>query len=250
MGLWGIYWTSVGDLTQCVCVCSYLCVCFLDCRVGSHIMVLFHLCYSHSKAIRFYTKPWSWELWGWECCNWQAAILRSTSLHSWSPLQYWALLQLLLHLHTHTLTVTLSDLCSPHMGTSVFGRVHGTDISELPQTSAGLIGSTLFVPAPLWMLLMPLAHCLGVAFVPSGTNRRLLWLFQHQWHSWLVPFSMLDLASLERMWLEGHTEAMKWGVRGWDGGEQQLCFLRGHFAVELDKKTKPSHKNTLNKPYP
>lgn len=35
------------------------------------------------------------------------------------------------------------------MGTSVFGRVHVTDISELPQTSAGLIGYTLFVSAPL-----------------------------------------------------------------------------------------------------
>lgn len=124
--------------------------------------------------------------------------------------------------------------------------MHGTDISEITQTSASLIGSTLFVPAALWMLLMPLAHRLGVAFVPSGTNRRLLWLLQHQWHSWLVPFSMLDLASLERMWPGGHTEAMKWGVRGGDGGEQQLGFFRGHFAVKLDKKSKPSNKNTLS----
>lgn len=146
--------------------------------------------------------------------------------------------------HTHFDSVTLSVLSSPHTGASVSGCTHGTDISELPQISACLLGSTLFVPAVLWMLLMPSTHRLGVVFVPSGANWRQLWPLQHQWHSWLVPFSMLDLASLERMWLGKHTEEMKWGVRGEDE-ETTARLLQGHFAVELDKKHKPSHKNNL-----
>ena len=180
MGLWGIYWTSVGDLTHRVyerrCVCTYECVCFLDYHVGSYIMVLFHLCYcvySHSKAIRFYTKSWSWELWGWERCNWQAGILQSTSLYSWSvPISTAATAALS---HTHFDSVTLSVLSSPHMGTSVSRCMHGTDISELPERSAYPLGSTLFVLAVLWVSLMPPTHCLGVVFVPSGANMRQLW---------------------------------------------------------------------------
>lgn len=69
MALWGIYWTSPGDLTHCVCACACTCtykhVCLPDCGVGCDIIVLLHSCYcvhSHSKAIRFYTKPQSWEL--------------------------------------------------------------------------------------------------------------------------------------------------------------------------------------------
>lgn len=111
MGLWGIYWTSVGDLTHCVCVCVPMSVCaFLDCHVGSCITVLFHLCdcvHSHSKPIRFYMKSWSWELWSWERCNWQAGILPSTSLCSWSLVQCRSRLQLQLHFHTHILTLLL-----------------------------------------------------------------------------------------------------------------------------------------------
>lgn len=69
-----------------------------------------------------------------------------------------------------------------------------------------------------------------------GANRRQLWPLQHQWHSWLVPFSMLDLASLERMWLGRHTEEVKWGVRGGDGRttarllQRPLCSRAGRKA--------------------
>lgn len=229
MGLWGIYWTSVGDLTHCVCkrVCvrTYKSVCLLDCHVGSYITVLFHLCYcvhSHSKAIRFYMKSWSWELWSWEQCNRQAGILQSTSLCSWSLVQYRSQLQLRLHFHTQILTLLLNLFSPAHTcGTCVSGCMRGTDISELPQISAC---PTLFTPAVLWTLLKSSTHRLGVVFVPSGANRRQLWPLQHQWHSWLVSFSMLDLASLERMWLERHTEEMKWGVRG--GDRRQLGFCK------------------------
>lgn len=163
MGLWGIYWTSVGDLTHCVCkrvcVCIRKSVCFLDCHVGSYITVLFHLCYcvhSHSKTIRFYMKSWSWELWSWERCNRQAGILRSTSLCSWSLAQYRSQLQLQLHFHTQILTLLLY-LFSPAYtcGTCVSGCICDTGISELPQISACPHGSTLFVPAELWTLLKP-----------------------------------------------------------------------------------------------
>lgn len=209
--------------TLCVCVCVPTSVCaFLDCRVGSHITALFHLCYcvhSHSKAIRFYTKSWSWELWSWERRNWQAAILQSTSLCSWSLVQYRSPLQLQLHFHINILTLLLYLFSAAHtrVPLSLYPCVAPQKISELPQTSAtSLLGSTLFVPALLWTLLLPSTHRLGVAFVPSGANRRLLRPLPRQWHSWLVPFSMLDLASLARMWLERHTEDMKWGVRGGD----------------------------------
>lgn len=69
MALWGMCWTSRGDLTHCVCVyactCTYKRVCFPDCGVGCDIIVLSHSCdcvRSHSKAIRFYTKSQSREL--------------------------------------------------------------------------------------------------------------------------------------------------------------------------------------------
>lgn len=99
------------------------------------------------------------------------------------------------------------------------------------QTSASFTGPPLFATPTLQMCLTPSVPRLGVALVPLGTNRR---LFQCQWHSWLVPFSMLDLASLERMWPGEHTEAVKWGAG-----------VSLHLAFFLLSWSKRSHKNTF-----
>lgn len=119
MGLSGIHWTSVGDWTRCVRACAhtYKCVCFLDSHVGSYIMVPFHLCYcalSHSKAIRFNTKSWSWELWSWESCNRRAGLPPSTLLYSQSLVQYHSQLELQLHFHTHIWTLSLYTFSAAH----------------------------------------------------------------------------------------------------------------------------------------
>lgn len=179
-------------------VCVYKCVCFLDSHVEAHITALFNLGYPHSKPIRFYIKSWNWELWGWEQHNREVAVLQSTSLYSWSLVQHCGFycsftytLWLYLPQAAHTCAPPSSDACAALI---------------FPQTSASLSGPPLFLTPILWMFLTPSVPRLGVALVPLGTNRRLL---QCQWHSWLVPFSMLDIASLARMWPGEHTEAVK-----------------------------------------
>lgn len=170
MGLWGIYWTSVGDLTHYACVRACVCVLFgLSCRVPYYgAFHLYYCVHSHFKAIRFYRKSWSWELWSRERRNRQPGLPPSTSLRSWSlvaaPISAGATVALS---HAHFDSVALSVLDSPHMGASVSGHMRGTNISELPQISASLLGPILFVLAVLWMLLMPPTHRLGV-FVPPG----------------------------------------------------------------------------------
>lgn len=170
-----------------VCVCGYKFVCLLDCP----ILQCFSTSVTHTqKPLDSTQNP---EAENFEAESTAIDRLPSCSAHL-STLDLWYSTELLCSYfctftYTHFDFVTLSDLCSPHMGASVFGCMRGTGISELPQISASLIGSSLFVPAALWMLLMPLAHCLGVAFLSLETNRRLLWLLQHQWHSWLVPFA-------------------------------------------------------------
>ena len=187
------------EIWYSVCVCVYKCVYFLDSHVEVHITALFNLCYPHSKPIRFYIKSWNWELWGWEHGNQEVAVLQSTPLYSWSLVQqcgfycsFMYTLWLYVPQATHTCPPSSSDACATLM---------------FHQTSASLSGPPLFVTLTLWMFLTPSVPCLGVALVPLGTNRRLL---QCQWPSWLVLFSMRDLASLARMWLGEHNEAVKW----------------------------------------
>lgn len=134
-------------MTQCMCVCSYKCVCLLDCP----ILQCFSTCVTHTqKPLDSTQNP--------EAENFEAestAIDRLLSCRAHlSTLDLWYSTELhcsyfCTFTYTHFASVILSDLCSPHMGASVFGCMHGTDISELPQTSASLIGSTLFVPAAL-----------------------------------------------------------------------------------------------------
>lgn len=175
MGLSGIYWTSVGDLTRCVRACARTpkCVCFSDCHVGSYITALFHLCYcvhSHSKAIRFYTKSWSWELWSWVRCNRRDGLPLSAFLYSWSLVQYHSQLELQLHFHMHIFdSVALSVLYNPHKCTSVSGAFM-EPVFKSPTWcfGGGGVGSDWSVGAcKLWMLLMPPIQSRQV-FVPSG----------------------------------------------------------------------------------
>lgn len=127
MGLSGIYWTSVGDLTHCVRACAHTpkCVCFLDCHVGSYITALFHLWYcvhSHSKAIRFYTK----------ILKLRTLKLSAVQSTGWSPAERVSLLLIsgtvpfsagatLTPSHAHFDSVALSVLYNPHKCASISG---------------------------------------------------------------------------------------------------------------------------------
>lgn len=136
-------------MCMCVCVCVCTSVCAFRIVMKGPILRCFSTCVTHTpKPLDSTQNP--------EAENFEAesvAIDRLLSCRArLSPLDLWYSTELhcsysCTFTYTHFDSVTLSDLCSPHTGASVFGRMHGTDISEITQTSAGLIGSTLFVPA-------------------------------------------------------------------------------------------------------